>query len=111
MIYHLITHEIWEKTLNSNKPIYEPASFKTEGFIHCSFAEQIAESANLHFPEQTELVVLHIVEKRIKNIIKTEASRQGILFPHIYGELPLDAVEELSIMVRNSEGVFEWPSR
>lgn len=108
MIYHLTTHDAWEKTLNSFKEYYQHPSLKTEGFIHCSYRDQVADSANLHFPNEDELVVLFIVEKRIKELIRTEASRNGELFPHIYGQLPLDAVEELKIITRNSEGKFEF---
>jgi uncharacterized protein (DUF952 family) len=108
MIYHLTTHTIWQKTLDSNKGFYKHPSLESEGFIHCSFQEQVAESANLHFPEEEELVILYIVERRIKELVKSEASRKGELFPHVYGPMPLEAIEEVRILMRNSEGKFEF---
>ena len=38
-IYHIVTPEVWEKF--KTEDFYEAESLKTEGFIHCSFAEQL----------------------------------------------------------------------
>jgi uncharacterized protein (DUF952 family) len=53
-------------------------------------------------------VILFIVEKRVRDILKSEPSHGGELFPHLYGPMPLEAVEEVRILVRNSEGLFEF---
>lgn len=108
MIYHLTTHDNWQKTLDSNKGFYKSDSLSTEGFIHCSYKEQVATSANTHFKQAEELVILFIVEKRVRDILKSEPSRGGELFPHLYGPMPLEAVEEVRILVRNSKGLFEF---
>lgn len=108
MIYHLTTHSLWQKTMDSDKGLYRNDSLQSEGFIHCSYKDQVAESANLHFPNEAELVILFIVEKRIKNILKAEPSRSGALFPHIYGPLPFEAIEEVRILTRNKAGLFEF---
>ena len=108
MIYHLTTHTAWQKTLDSGKEFYIAASLDTEGFIHCSYRDQVAESAKLHFEGEDELVLLHIVEKRIKEILKPELSRKGDVFPHVYGALPLEAIEEVYVLVREKDGKFHW---
>jgi uncharacterized protein (DUF952 family) len=108
MIYHLTTHDAWQKTLDSNKGFYKNESLASEGFIHCSYKDQVAGSANTHFKQMDELVILFIVEKRVKDILKAEPSRGGELFPHLYGPLPLEAVEEVRIIMRNNEGKYEF---
>ena len=108
MIYHLIPPADWEKVLEKGQIKYKPQSLKTEGFIHCSTEEQLFESAELHFAEHEELVVLCIVDKWIKTKLKWEEGRNQELFPHIYGYLPLHAVDTTRHIVRNADGKFEW---
>ncbi|NBV14163.1 MAG: DUF952 domain-containing protein [Sphingobacteriia bacterium] len=107
MIYHLTTSKIWEEALRLE--IYITSSLKTEGFIHCSFRDQVIQSANLHFKEESELILLHIVDKRLGDLLKIEPSRNGELFPHIYGPLPLEAIEDQTILQRNNQTqLFQW---
>lgn len=110
MIYHLVTLKGWEKYLHNLGQDFKSPSLKTEGFIHCSEKSQLLESAQLHFEGEDELVVLFLVEKRLKGILKREPSRNGELFPHIYGPIPVGAIETTKNLVRNKEGVFEFES-
>ena len=106
MIYHITTREKWEKALNSG--VYTHEDLQKEGFIHCSTKEQLIASAEKHYAAFDELVILCIVEKRVKEILKWEPSRGGQLFPHVYGTIPLEAVESQNLLVKNEVGKFEW---
>jgi uncharacterized protein (DUF952 family) len=106
MIYHITTHEAWERALELGQ--HKTDSLKTEGFIHCSEESQVLESANKHYAEHDSVVVLHIVEKHVKDILKREPSRGGQLFPHLYAPLPLEAVEDQSLLQRGPDGGFVW---
>ncbi|MEO1449947.1 MAG: DUF952 domain-containing protein [Bacteroidota bacterium] len=97
-IYHLVKPRDWEKSLD--KGIHTPPSLKTEGFIHCSAREQVIPSAEKHFQDIDELVILEIVEKRVKDRLKWEPSRDGALFPHLYGKLDLHEVENTHILFK-----------
>jgi uncharacterized protein (DUF952 family) len=55
-LYHLVLRSAWEKS--SDQP-YRADSLTDEGFIHCSYADQVARSANRFYAEQSELLVLH----------------------------------------------------
>jgi len=107
MIYHLILSDDWQKLLNSNKNTYKAPSLKEVGFIHCSTKDQLVGSANLYFGEAQEVVVLGIVEKRIRKLLKWELSRKEELFPHIYGALPIEAIDTIYILSRNEHGEWE----
>jgi len=62
-----------------------------DGFIHFSTAEQAAETAAKHFAGQAGLVLV-AVDADTLGAIKWEPSRDGQLFPHLYGALvPRDA--------------------
>jgi uncharacterized protein (DUF952 family) len=63
-----------------------------DGFIHFSTAEQSPGTFEKYFAGQTGLVLVAIDARKLGQALKWEASRGGALFPHLYGELGLDAV-------------------
>ena len=106
MIYHIAREKDWLEALN--KGIYFPPAFLEEGFIHCSTEAQLLGSARRHFAGETELIILHIVEKRVKNFLKWEGKDPENLFPHIYAKLPLEAVETTRTLILNKDGSYEF---
>jgi uncharacterized protein (DUF952 family) len=46
MIYHIETEDLWQQALPAGE--YLPASFESDGFIHCSALEQITDVADRH---------------------------------------------------------------
>jgi uncharacterized protein (DUF952 family) len=104
-IFHLVTPERWRKALIESH--YRPDPLRADRFFHCSTWEQLIESAELHFPNHDELIVLYLLEKRAKKHLVWEKGRNDQLFPHLYGEFPFDAVEATKFLVRNPEGKFE----
>lgn len=106
LIYHLALPKDWEKALE--KGVYSHPSLEEEGFIHCSTAEQLIPSAEKHFAGVDEIVVLHMSEKRVKEKLKYEESRNGELFPHIYGRIKLADVSDTRILFRQSDGNWDW---
>jgi len=63
-----------------------------DGFIHLSTRGQLAGTLDRHFAGETGLIVLEIAADRLNADLQWEPSRDGALFPHLYGVLPLDAV-------------------
>ncbi len=92
-IYHITTMAAWQTAQQQNS--YVHPSLETEGFIHCSYRDQVAETAQVHFKGQTKLLLLRIEPARLKAELKAEVSRSGAAFPHLYGPLNLDAVERV----------------
>lgn len=108
-IYHITYLEDWQAAQTAGS--YTAVSLKIEGFIHCSTGDQVADSANKHFTGQYGLVVLVIDAEKVNAPIRFEdVYGSGILFPHIYGELNLDAVLEVLTLERDSEGNFVFHS-
>jgi uncharacterized protein (DUF952 family) len=62
----------------------------TDGYIHISAADQVAETAAKYFAGQRDLVLVDA--DALGAALKWEPSRGGALFPHLYEKLPLDAV-------------------
>ena len=65
---------------------------RRDGFIHLSTHGQLAGTLERHFAGETGLIVLEIAADRLDAGLKWEPSRDGALFPHLYGVVPLDAI-------------------
>ncbi|MDP5171571.1 MAG: DUF952 domain-containing protein [Bacteroidia bacterium] len=107
ILYHLVEPKYWEKFLNSD--FYTPPTYAQEGFIHLSLREQLDGTLARHYPEAKELVVLLISERVVMDHLKYEpGGPNGELFPHYYGELPIEAVTDTNILFRTKKGDWEW---
>ena len=104
-IYHLVTRRAWEK--DADHP-YRAESLASEGFIHCSFAAQVAGSANRFYADAAELLLLHINAERLSSPLREEASGTGEIFPHIHGPLNRDAVTTVEELRRGADGRWEF---
>lgn len=111
MIYHLTTADHWQAELDKTEEDYRHPSLATEGFIHCCTKEQVPGVVQRHFTGHEELMILYIVERRLaKDLLKWEESPSvGESFPHIYGAIPLDAIEDLAMLVLDpATGQWDW---
>lgn len=65
---------------------------KADGFIHLSTASQVRGTAEKYFAGESGLVLAEVDPARLEAPLRWEVSRGGAEFPHLYGDLPLDAV-------------------
>src|SRR5258708_37739264 len=78
--------ETWQAAVDAG--IYRgTADDLRDGFLHFSTATQIAESARRHRAGQTGLVLIAVEAARLGDRLRWEKSRDGALFPHLYGPL------------------------
>jgi uncharacterized protein (DUF952 family) len=80
-----------------------------DGFIHFSTAAQVAETARKHFFGQTGLFLIEVDADALGDALRWEPSRNDELFPHLYGELDLGAVEAVLSMLARSDGSHDIP--
>ena len=91
MIYHVVTESNWQKALKQG--FYKAESLAKEGFIHTSKAEQVAGVLERYYKNQSNLFLLHIDETNLTAPLKYElAPSVNEEFPHIFGQINLDAV-------------------
>jgi uncharacterized protein (DUF952 family) len=108
IIFHIAERKAWHQAHADGS--YRPEMFPVEGFIHCSTPEQVIQVANLRFRGQTGLVLLSIDTDRVNAEILYENLEGGQqLFPHIYGELSVDAVVQVSKFTPGADGYFAQP--
>ena len=89
-IYHIVLPEIWEQV--RNEPLYRHESLAAEGFIHCSYEEQIDGVIGRYYADRDELVVLTIDTDKLSARLVAEPSTGGEVYTHIYGPLNMVAV-------------------
>ena len=80
-----------------------------DGYIHFSTAEQVKETARLHFHGQKNLVLLAVSQERLGDTLKWEVSRGGQLFPHLYATLDMNDVLWAKAIPWNGEA-HDFPS-
>ena len=76
-IYHICPQTEWRAALEQGA--YTADTLESEGFIHCSKAEQVAKVANAFYADVPELVLLHIVVEKLAAELKWEANDGDIL--------------------------------
>lgn len=90
-IYHITSQAEWDRAKETG--FYTAPSLKTEGFIHCSKAEQVAGVLQRYFAGKHSLVKLTIDTTKLTAPLRYElASSLNEEFPHIYGAINIDAV-------------------
>ena len=106
-ILHITQSQAWGTAKNLGA--YQGNTLATEGFIHCSTVSQVIGSANRFFKSQSDLVILLIDVDRVKAEIRYEGADPTNLFPHIYGDLNIDAVIEAIDLEADANGSFVLP--
>ena len=75
-----------------------------EGVLQPS-ADQVAETARLHFAGQENLVLVECDAEQLGEQLRWEASREGQLFPHFYGAIPVHLARRVLPLPLNEAGV------
>jgi uncharacterized protein (DUF952 family) len=88
---------------------YEDPSLTGEGFIHCSFRDQVANVAVAFYPGRTGLVLLEIDPSRLSSPLHVEDA-DGQRFPHVYGPINWDAVVAVHPFEPGPDGSFTAPN-
>jgi uncharacterized protein (DUF952 family) len=89
-LFHIVAADDWAAAQQPGE--YRATSLQDEGFIHCSYDEQVAATLRRHYPDVHGLVVLELDPARIAVPVRVEDSySSGAAFPHIYGPVPTAA--------------------
>lgn len=91
-LFHIVSRGDWAAAVENGT--YAPPSLTAEGFIHFSFADQVAATANRYYRDLGDLQVIEIDAGSVGALLRIEdTTGSGTEFPHLYGPLrPSDAV-------------------
>ncbi|MDM7922230.1 MAG: DUF952 domain-containing protein [Pyrinomonadaceae bacterium] len=89
-IYHVVLPAVWESY--KTKPSYQTESLHTEGFIHCSYENQVDDVLKRYYSNARRVLILKIDSEKLLSKLVEEPSTGGEIYPHIYGRLNHNAV-------------------
>ena len=108
MILHFCTASVWADAQLAGE--YTADSLSTEGFIHCSTAEQVHLPATALARGRTDLVLLEIDESRLPEPPRWEPGEgTDMEFPHVYCPIPVHAVIAVHPYPPEPDGSFAAP--
>ena len=91
-LFHIVAEPVWREACQTGQ--YAPESLYEEGFIHCSFAEQVESVARRLYPDVTGLIVVEFDEDLLSAPVELESAAGSLeAFPHVYG--PIDTVAQI----------------
>jgi uncharacterized protein (DUF952 family) len=92
-IYHVVLPDKWETV--SKESLYEAESLANEGFIHCSYADQLEGVLERYFAGQPSVRVMKIDAAKLTSPLVSEPSTNDEPYPHVYGPINKDAIVEV----------------
>lgn len=93
LIYHIVLPEVWEKFKDEYE--YEAESLQTEGFIHCSYRNQLDEVLQRYYKDAGRVLVLSINPNLLISELIAEPSTNREIYPHIYGKINKSAIVDV----------------
>jgi uncharacterized protein (DUF952 family) len=108
LVYKICPRALWREAEAAGRFTGAPVD-RADGFIHFSTAAQVAETAARHFAGASDLLLVAVDAERLGPALRHEPSRGGDLFPHLYGDLPLDAVVAVDDLPLGPDGRHVFP--
>ncbi len=95
-VFHVALPDDWATAQSSGEYTMSTRgrSLAEEGFIHCSFADQVEDIANRYYADLDELVVLTVDPSLLGRQLVVEEPFPGApqRYPHVYAAIPVSAV-------------------
>ena len=109
LIYHLARKSDFESARATGR--YAGAREDgVDGFMHFSTAAQVVESAARHRAGEPDLMLVAVDPDRLGVALRWEPARGGVLFPHLYGALALDAIAWARPLELGADGRHRFPN-
>ncbi|WP_138422664.1 DUF952 domain-containing protein [Maritimibacter alexandrii] len=86
LIYKIFRADEWQSYQDAGETDGAPIDV-TDGYIHFSTADQVAETAAKHFANEDGLMIVAFNTEALGDTLRWEPSRGGALFPHLYRKL------------------------
>jgi glutathione S-transferase len=94
-LFHIALAEDWAAAQTTGEYVMSTRdrTLAEEGFIHCSFADQVDATAARFYADVDDAIVLRIDPRRLTSRVEVEdLFGTGERFPHVYGPIPVTAV-------------------
>ena len=108
VLVHLCSNAEWGAAQDPGE--LRPESLARSGFVHLSSPEQVHLPANRLYSGRTDLVLLRIDPARLSSPVRWEpgvaTDPAAVVFPHLYGPLPVTAVISVTSFRPDVKGRF-----
>jgi 2-haloacid dehalogenase len=98
-LFHLTERSSWQEATRTGSFPWSSRglSYEQEGFVHCSYAHQVARLPELYYSDvdPDELVVLELDVRDGSAPVLAEEIAPGTWLPHVYAPLPVDHVSSV----------------
>ncbi|WP_115071740.1 DUF952 domain-containing protein [Synechococcus sp. UW179B] len=97
-LFHLALESDWKAALQHGEYRVSTRGLSLEqvGFIHLSWQEQVQDTFDRFYADAGAVLSLRIDPKLVSAPLRADAIHTGVLFPHLYGPLPIASVVEVS---------------
>jgi uncharacterized protein (DUF952 family) len=106
LIFKIVAALEWA---NASDDYSGSAKDRADGFLHFSTAEQLLGTLTRYYAQADDLLLVAVDAAALGDALKYEPSRDGALFPHLYGTLPRAAVRWARPISRDARGAFVLP--
>ena len=111
LIYTLVRAADWRAAEQAGA-YHGSADDRRDGFLHFSTAAQLRASAAKHRAGIADLLMVEVSTAALGAALKWEPASGGSspgLFPHLYGVLPLAAVQQVVPLPLGADGLHQFP--
>ncbi len=91
-VYKIVAGAAWREAVGAGRFLGADVDL-ADGYIHFSTAAQVRDTAARHFAGVAGLLLVAVDAHALAGALRWEPSRGGDLFPHLYGDLPMSAVQ------------------
>jgi uncharacterized protein (DUF952 family) len=107
-LVHICSRQDWASASSAGELV--PHSLSEAGFVHLSAVEQVHLPANRLYAGRMDLVLLYLNADLLDAPLRWEPGVPGdpetMLFPHLYGPLPVAAVTSFTPYRPGPDGLF-----
>jgi len=108
-LFHIIDRDAWTAAEQAGE--LRPSSLRSEGFVHFSFANQVAATANLHYRVIADLIVVEFDPAKLgMDVVVEDSYGGGTTFPHVYAAIPTAAAVAVHPLTRDASGDYVFNS-
>lgn len=106
-IFHIVAEPDWRAACDEGS--YRPPSLEQEGFVHFSYRDQVARTANARFGGRDDLLVIEVDPARLADpVVDEDLYGSDEEFPHVYGPIPTTAAVAEHRLSRTSDEQFSF---
>ena len=113
MIYHLTFAADWDAAVSvgTYRVSGRGMTLESEGFLHFSYARQLARTAERFWRNPEEPLVLLTVDPDLldRPVVNENTTGGTELFPHLYGALPVASVVRAQPVAVSADGLPVLP--